>query len=180
MTFFPSLPEDAGLAELQAPYPDIWILWGKFSEALMRAPGPLPVAERELIAAYVSGLNGCKLCWADHTLAAKTFGIDPDVFTKLMEDIDTSTVDEKMKPVLKFVRKLTQTPSKLTQADADAIYAAGWKEAEFHYVIAVCARYNFINRIVDGHGVKYTEEHTRIWKEDQDMGFNILPQQEVG
>lgn len=177
MTFFPSLPEDAGLAEIQGPYPDIWILWGKFSEALMRGPGPLPVAERELVAAYVSGLNGCDYCWADHTMAAKVFGIDADVFTKLLEDVDSSSADEKMKPVLKYVKKLTQTPSKLVQADADAIYAAGWTEPQFHYVIAVTARYNFINRIVDGHGVEYVEDHTRIWKDDQDMGFNILPQE---
>ena len=60
--FFPSFPADAGLKEIQAPYAEIYRHWAKFSQALMRGPGPLSVAERELIAAYTSQLNSCSLC----------------------------------------------------------------------------------------------------------------------
>ena len=94
MTFFPSLSANAGLAEIQAPYRDIWLLWGKFSQALMRGPGPLSIAERELVAAYVSDLNDCEYCFKDHAMAAEAFGIDADVFNNLMDDIDSSSVDE--------------------------------------------------------------------------------------
>ncbi len=176
MTFFPSLPEDAGLAEIQAPHSDIWRLWGKFSQALMRGPGPLPVAERELVAAYVSGLNECEYCYKDHVMAAEAFGIDPDVFGGLMDDIDASPVDDRMKPILRFVRKLTLTPGRMTRADADAVYAAGWDEGALHFAVAVCGRYNFINRLVLGHGVEYTEAHTEIWKNEQGMAYEILPE----
>lgn len=176
MTFFPSLSEDAGLAEIQAPYSDIWLLWGKFSQALMRGPGPLSTAERELIAAYVSGLNECTYCYQDHTMAAEALGIDPDVFNNLMDDIDASSVDEKMKPILRFARKLTLSPGRMLQADADAVYEAGWEEGALHFAIAVCGRYNFINRLVLGHGIEYTEAHTEIWKNEQRMAYEILPE----
>ncbi len=176
MTFFPSLPGDAGLAEIQSPYADIWRIWGEFSQTLMRGPGPLSVADRELVAAYVSGLNECEYCYRDHAMAAEAFGIDPDVFANLLDDVDASAVDEKMKPLLRFVRKLTLTPSRMVQADADAVYDAGWEEGALHFAIAVCGRYNFINRLVLGHGVEYTEAHTETWKNEQGMAYRILPE----
>ena len=43
-------------------------------------------------------------------------------------DLDASAVDDKLKPVLRFVKKLTETPSRMMQADVDAIFDAGWDE----------------------------------------------------
>jgi alkylhydroperoxidase family enzyme len=34
----------------------------EFHEVLLRGPSPFTEAERELIAAYVSGLNRCRYC----------------------------------------------------------------------------------------------------------------------
>lgn len=175
-TFFPSLPEDAGLAEIQGPYPDVWRPWGRFSQALMRGPGPFSLAERELIAAYVSELNACTYCYQDHTMAAEAFGIDPQVFQHLMEDVDAGPVDERMKPILRFARKLTLTPARMVQADADAVYAGGWSEAALHYAVAITARFNFINRIIQGHGVAYTRSHSDTWRDKQGMAYEILPE----
>ncbi|MCZ6496020.1 MAG: peroxidase, partial [Alphaproteobacteria bacterium] len=49
---------------------------------------------------------------------------------------------------------LTMEPTKLTQADADAVFAAGWDEVALHHAIAVAARYNLVNRLIHGHGVE--------------------------
>jgi hypothetical protein len=51
-----------------------------------------------------------------------------------------------------FVKKLTLTPSKMSQADADAVFSAGWDEKALHDAIAVTARMNFMNRLVEGYG----------------------------
>jgi hypothetical protein len=59
-------------------------------------------------------------------------------------DIDGADVDPKMRPVLRYARKLTQQPSSLTQADADAIFAAGWEEPTLYYTVAVTALFNFM------------------------------------
>ncbi len=154
MTFFPSLPEDASTGDVQDPYPELYEPWQAFSEALMRGPSPLSVAERELIAAYVSGLNACSYCVGGHRPAAEAFGIAPDVFDKLMADVDTAPVDERLKPIFRFVKKLTETPARMVQGDADAVFAAGWDERALHHAIAVCARFNFMNRLIEGHGIK--------------------------
>ncbi len=109
-------------------------------------------------------------------MAAEAFGVDAGVLESIMDDIDASSVDERMKLLLRFVRKLTLSPGRMVQADADAVYAAGWEEGALHFAIGVCGRYNFINRLVLGHGVEYTEAHTEIWKNEQGMAYEILPE----
>jgi alkylhydroperoxidase family enzyme len=72
----------------------------------------------------------------------------------LIHDLATAPVDSKLRPILAFVKKLTLTPARMTQADADAVFAAGWDEAALHSAIAVCCVFNFMNRLVDGHGIE--------------------------
>jgi hypothetical protein len=40
-----------------------------------------------------------------------------------MVDVDAAPIDKRFRPIFKFVKKLTLTPYKMTQADADAVYA---------------------------------------------------------
>lgn len=72
----------------------------------------------------------------------------------MLSDLEASAVDTKLKPVLRFTRKLTQSPSRMVQADADAIFDAGWDEDCFHFTVMICSLFNFYNRLVDGYGVK--------------------------
>ena len=66
----------------------------------------------------------------------------------------TAAVDEGLKPVLKYVRKLTLTPARMTQADADAVFGAGWDEKAFHFAIMICGMFNLYNRLLEGYGIK--------------------------
>jgi uncharacterized peroxidase-related enzyme len=131
-------------------------------ENVMRGPSPLSPAQRELIFAFGSGLNGCNYCHNSHKYAAAELGVDLGVFEKLIDDIDAAPVKGQMKPILRFVRKLTRTPSQVAQSDADAIFAAGWDEQAFLDVVTICALHNFMNRLVDGTGVDVGED---MWRE---------------
>ena len=51
------------------------------------------------------------------------------------------------------MEKLTQTPARMTEQDAKAVFAAGWSEAALYDAVKVCALFNFMNRIVEGTGV---------------------------
>jgi hypothetical protein len=44
----------------------------------------------------------------------------------------------------------------MTRADADMVFTAGWSEQALHDAISVCALFNFMNRFVEGHGIKGT------------------------
>ena len=160
MSFFPSLPDAAIVPDAQklGPNPGLFDHWRDFSHELMRGPSPLSPGQRELIAAYTSGVNANAWCFGGHSAAATSFGVPEEVFETVIDDLNGAPVEEKMKPILRFVRKLTESPSSMVQADADAVYAAGWDEAALHHAILVCARFNFMNRFVDGHGLVHTPE----------------------
>jgi uncharacterized peroxidase-related enzyme len=159
MTYLPSLPGDAVLLDVFRAYPQASRPLLDYHQALLRGPSPLSAAERELIAAYVSGLNACGYCHGVHTATAEAFGIGEGTLAALLEDVDTAPVAERMKPVLRYARKLTLTPSKMTPGDAEAVLAAGWEEQALHDAVAVCGLFNLMNRLVEGLGITAGEDY---------------------
>lgn len=159
MSFLKSLPFDAVLLNVFKSFPATAKPLLEYHEVLLRRPSPLTIAERELIAGYVSGLNVCNYCHGVHEATAREFGIPGGLMAQLIEDIDTALVGEKMKPILRYVRKLTLSPSKMTQADADAVFAAGWNDQALHDAVSTCALFNFMNRFVEGLGIKAGPEY---------------------
>jgi uncharacterized peroxidase-related enzyme len=151
---FPSLPDQPQLHDVFKRFPHTAPPLLDYHDRLLRDPSPLTVAERELIAAYVSGLNACNFCHGAHVLAAQAHGMDPDLIEALLADPATAPVDEKLKPILAYVRKLTLTPARIIEADAEMVYAAGWDEQALFDAVSVCALFNMMNRIVEGSGVK--------------------------
>lgn len=154
MPIFPSLPQDHQLDSVFKRFPATVGPLLEYHDRVLRDPSPLTVAERELIAAYVSGLNACTYCHGSHVLAATAFGIDENWFKGLINDLENCAVDAKLKPLLAYVRKLTLSPSMMVQADAAAVYAAGWEEQALFDAISVCGLFNLMNRIVEGTGTR--------------------------
>lgn len=150
MRVFPSIEGEPGLDKLFRRFPHTVMPLLEYHDRLLRDISPLTVAERELIAAYVSGVNSCTFCHGAHVVAARAFGIDSDLFEGLMADLESSAVDARLKPILAYVGKLTRTPSRMTEADAQAVYDAGWDEQALFDAVSVCALFNFMNRIVEG------------------------------
>lgn len=153
MPFFSFLDDSSGVGDVMVHQPELYQPLARFTQHLMRGPSPFSAAERELIAAYVSGLNACGYCHGSHTAIAADLGVEPDLLGKLLDDVEGANVDERLKPVLRYVKKLTQSPSRMTQADADAVIAAGWDEQALADAVAICALFNLYNRVVDGHGI---------------------------
>jgi uncharacterized peroxidase-related enzyme len=152
MPFFKSLPEGSGPGNIFAAYPEIYSHWTQMGEALINGLSALSAGERELIQAYVSGLVNCRYSYIAHCEAAYARGIERGLVEKIIDNPDTAPVEAKLKPVLAYVKKLTLTPTETSQADADAVFDAGWDEKALHDVIAVTARMNFMCRIVEGYG----------------------------
>ena len=125
----------------------------EYHEALLRGESPFTIAERELMAAYVSGVNACQYCHGAHTAAAKQFGVAEQLISDLLTNLATAAIEPRMVPVLNYVRKLTLTPTQMTQADADAVYEAGWSERALYDAVQICCLYNFMNRFVEGIGL---------------------------
>lgn len=153
MPFMKSLKPDAGVADVYKARSKIYLHWIRMGEEVMTKDSPLTQGERELIATFVSSLNNCDYCRAAHLPSMQLHGIEQAAVDGLIANPDTAPVDAKLKPLFAFARKLTLTPSELTQADADAVYAAGWDEEALHSAISVTCRFNFMNRLVMAHGL---------------------------
>ena len=79
----------------------------------------------------------------------------------IIESIDTASVTEKMKPVLRYAQKLTQAPTGVSKADAEALLAAGWDEMALYHTVAVTALFNFMNRLVEGLGIELDQAYVK-------------------
>ena len=121
MPFFKSFPENAGPPAVFKQYPELYGLWSEMSQVMMNGPSPLSQGERELILAFGAGVAGCKFVYAAHTPVATEWGIEDGLVEQLVDDFANAPVDAKLRPLLAFVRKLTLTPSAMTQADADSV-----------------------------------------------------------
>ncbi len=122
-------------------------------QQIMIEDADISTADRELVAAYVSALNSCSFCYGTHEAIAKAFGADPDVLAAMIADPHSDVIPPKLSALLIYAKKLTETPSRLTQADADSVMAAGWSEQALSDLVAVVAYFAMANRLADGHGI---------------------------
>jgi uncharacterized peroxidase-related enzyme len=154
---------------------------GEFTEAAMRGPSPFTQGQRELIAAYVSGLNACAYCHGTHLGVAEACGVAPDLIKALLNDIETAPVEASMKPILRYVRKLTLSPARVTDADAAAVYDAGWGDEALYSTILVTALFNFYNRLVDGVGLALPDGYApEAAKRLSTIGYDVFAQMAQG
>jgi len=158
MPFFPSFPDDANVATIFASRPDYFGPWVGMTQTLMRGDSPLSVPQRELIAAWVSRVNQCDYCHGGHAVAASILGYPEGITDELSDDIETATVEDTMKPILRYVRKLALEPNKMVQGDADAVFAAGWDERALRDAVTICCVFSFMNRLTLGLGIQALPE----------------------
>jgi uncharacterized peroxidase-related enzyme len=155
MPHFPSLPDNAHLADLFRRFPKGVEPLMMFTDAVLRGDGALSVGERELIAAYVSGLNACDFCFESHLAYAELFGIEPGLVAALLDDLDTAPVPERQRALLGYVKRLNALPARLTRADAQAALDAGNSEDALYEAVQVSSLFNMMNRLVEGTGVDF-------------------------
>jgi uncharacterized peroxidase-related enzyme len=158
MPFLKSLPENATLVDLRRAHGELLEKLRPYANRLMRGPSPLSPGQRELIAAYVSAINSCRYCYGTHSRVAQGFGMAQGLLEALLDDPERAPVEASLKPILHYVRKLTETPSRMTQGDADAVLAAGWNDEALVHAVAVCAYFNNMNRLIEGTGIVGTPE----------------------
>ncbi len=143
MTFLKSVPGNAQIFDVFASRPEVYEPFVRMVEQVTRGESSLSPGERELIGAHVSSLNQCPMCADIHRTAARAHGVD-----------DEGIVEEpKFATLLAFVGKLTETPHKMTDADAAAVYDAGWDEAALHDAVLIAGIAGFMNRFVFGLGI---------------------------
>ena len=174
MTYFPSYDGIASMSQLQLSKWDLFEPYMDFIDRLMSYGAGPTQKEKEIIAAFVSRLNACDFCFGAHKNVCAALGVDPALFEALVEDIESAPVDDRLKPVLAYARKLTLTPNRMTDDDAKACYRAGWSEEDLTIAITVVSSWNWFNRMILGHGIdkKWDEERFLARKAPEKMANN--------
>ncbi len=180
MTHFPSLPDNPQLSDVLKRFPKGVGHLLRYHDAILRGPSELTVAQRELIAAYVSSLNACGYCAGAHQVIAEAHGIAPGLIEALIENVDTSDVEERLKPILHYVAKLTRNPASVRPSDAESVQAAGWSDDALFDAISICALFNFMNRIVEGSGVVTSPEARAGTAARHKKGSSNTPYEDFG
>jgi AhpD family alkylhydroperoxidase len=110
MPYLRSLRAGSSLIDVFKAFPETSRPLIEFHEALLRGSSPFTAAERELIAAYVSGLNRCHYCHGVHTATAELMGVEAGLLPRIVQDENLGGVTAKLHPVLALARKLTLSP----------------------------------------------------------------------
>jgi uncharacterized peroxidase-related enzyme len=125
----------------------------ELANVLLRGEHPLTAGERELIAAYVSGLNECRFCSASHSaFAAAQLDEGMPLVEQVRTDLDAAPVSGKMRALLKIAGAVRDDGRKVTQELVDQARGEGATDLEVHDTVLIAAAFCMFNRYVDGLG----------------------------
>jgi uncharacterized peroxidase-related enzyme len=119
----------------------------QFSGALGK--GTLSGRVREQIALTVAEANGCDYCLAAHSAIGKTVGLTAE---QVRDSRLGGAVDPKTDALIRFARKVVKARGKVSEADLDAVRAAGFGDGAIAEVLANVALdvfTNYFNLAVD-------------------------------
>ncbi|MFD4467533.1 carboxymuconolactone decarboxylase family protein [Rhodococcus sp. NPDC058505] len=139
-------------AKIVAYRPDFYGTRAKeFTHEAMRGPSAWSVADRELMAAYVSRVNESAFCVGAHTATAARASGDPGRVRAVLTDLESAPVDEGLRATLRMLGILTRTGT-VGVADLRAVVDAGVPRQQIEDALAVCVAFDTTNRLADAFG----------------------------
>jgi len=122
----------------------------------MRGPSAWSVADRELMAAFVSNVNHCAFCIGAHTATAARARNDGAAVAAALADLETAPIEEPLRVTLRMLRTLTMDNA-VNAEDMRAVLAAGVSRQQIEDALAVCFSFNTTNRLADAFGFSILE-----------------------
>jgi uncharacterized peroxidase-related enzyme len=123
------------------------------TQAALRGPSGLAVADRELIAAHVSSLNDCDFCVNIHGAVVSEVRNDNGITVSCtLNDPETANISGKMKALLRIAAKVQQSGKAVMEEDISHARKNGATDDDIHDTVFIAAAFCFFNRYVDGLG----------------------------
>lgn len=118
---------------------------------VMRGPSEWSVADRELMAAYVSKMNECAFCVGAHGATATQASQDGNKVRAVLSDLDSAPLEEPLRETLRMLGKLTRD-GRLATEDARTALAAGASRQQIEHALAVGYVFSTTNRLANAFG----------------------------
>jgi AhpD family alkylhydroperoxidase len=110
----------------------------------------------------VSMANGCRYCTIHQVVGLRRLGVDP---TKLLAmEKDDASLTPREKTAVLFARKLTASPSSVTDADYATLTRTFDQQGALEVLLQTC-NFSFMNRFTDGLRLPSEDEAIRIYRE---------------
>lgn len=151
-----------GVADVFLRSPKFYKPLLQFFENVMIGESELSKADREIIAAHVSRLNGCQFCVEAHRATLAALGVNESTTATLERGPNIDGIEPQLKDLLVFSEKLTQTPDDITITDIDALKDKGVSEQTIEDTVNVVSALNYLNRLVDAFGVEGSPDYFKI------------------
>jgi uncharacterized peroxidase-related enzyme len=126
---------------------------------LMLAPSGLTKLEREMIAVVVSSINRCWYCQVAHGAAVRQLSGDPALGEAMVMNWRAASLDARQTAMLAFAEQVTRASAEITEADRDALRAAGFSDRDIWDIAAVAGFYNMSNRVASATGMQPNPEY---------------------
>lgn len=123
----------------------------ELAQEAMRGPSAWSVADRELMAAYVSKLNECAFCIGAHTATASRAYQDEARVAAVLADLESAPIEEELRATLRMLGQLTRE-GRLAAGDMRAVLSAGVSRQQVEDALAVHFAFNTTNRLADAFG----------------------------
>ena len=145
--------ESPGIIGLMRYRPETAAPLNALADVLLRGPSTLTPGERELIAAYVSGLNECEFCCDSHSaFAAVQLDAGLALVEQVRADKEKAPISAKLRALLGLAEAVRVSGRAVGADLVDAARAEGASEVEIHDTVLIAAAFCMFNRYVDGLG----------------------------
>lgn len=121
---------------------------GRLTQEAMRGPSEWSVADRELMAAYISKVNETEFCIAAHTATSSLAYGDAEKVSATLADLETAPLTEPLRATLRMLGKLTRENT-VDPEDMRRVLAAGASEQRIKDALAVAFAFNVTDRLAD-------------------------------
>ncbi len=155
----------ARIHKLQSLNPDTIMQHMDLYMSIMFGKSPLSRPQREMIAVVVSAVNECEYCQLHHAEALNHYWKDIKKVTQLRENYTQLNLNNVDSRLCKLAQKLTLQPYKISEdIDIQPLKNTGLTDRAILDAVLVISYFNFVNRLIQGLGVKADEEEIRGYK----------------
>jgi len=140
-----------GIRSLMAFSPETAAPMGVLANLLLRTNEGLSMAERELIATYVSNLNDCFYCQHSHGAIVSCYlNDDNQLVEQVLKDIARAPVSDKLKALLHIAGSAQKGGKFVITEQVETAKQFGATDKDIHDTVLITAAFCMFNRYVDG------------------------------
>ena len=119
----------------------------QYHDVLMKGESGLSRAEREAIVVAVSSENRCQYCMTAHGAALRILGKDPVLAEQISNNWRTADLTPRLRAMLEFASRVNEPGFAATDAEIEALRAAGFSDDDVWDVAAIASFFGFSNRM---------------------------------